>query len=217
MNNNQQTMKNDLISAINLLYKVFARAEKLDTISFCECCFTDEEVGKLLNTDLKDLSQKDFENYIYSLFNTAGDIEDFQYFLPRIFELLCITPSYLAESEIAYKKLRLAEWDLWDEPLKLAIKNFLKAVWNNELYKDDPDINTLLCSIGQCEDDLSSYLDLIPPNAALIELLEANRDFTKTGELSNSFWSDRKDQMNQVISWFNLETTQKMIIKAYEQ
>lgn len=206
-----------LEAAIEYLHSAFKPKIAPDTIAYCECCMNDSQIEKLLTTNLKSLSKEDLEEYTRCLLLTVGELEDFQYFLPRIFELLCDTPVYLADYEVTFAKFRLADWKSWDEPKQTAINRFLEAVWLNEISKHEPETSTILCSIGQCEDDLGKYLDLLIPPQALRDLIESNQDCLGKGKLSDSFWEEREEQMKQVIHWLNSDPVQAMICKVYEQ
>lgn len=199
------------------LYASFKESDKPSTICFCECCMTDAQVEKLLKSNLSELDARDFEDYIDSLFLTVGDVKDFQFFLPRIFELLLQEKTLRVNAEIVFGKLELAEWKSWEPIKQSAIKKFLSDIWLNELNKDSPNTSDVLCAIGQCESDLEEYLNLLVPGNALRELIEENQASLSEGKLSNCFWERRLDQMEQVTKWLNSEKAQEMICKTYEQ
>lgn len=216
MNDTQNDRGPELNFAIDNLYSVFAVTKKPKTILYCTCCMEDWEVKNLLDKDLKSLTMDDLEKYIRCLFQTVGALEDFQYFLPRIFDLACNMQPWVAENEITFAKLNCGEWKLWEEPKKAAINQFLHAFCKNEITKSEPDTSAMLCSIGQCEDDLGEYLNLITANNALKELLNAEGDTLKNNMLSNPFWEDRPEQMKQVVNWLKSETVQNMILTLYD-
>ncbi len=52
----------------------------------CPFCVDDEEAEHLLTTPLHELTEQDLAAYSESVFLTVGGIDDFKYFLPRLFE-----------------------------------------------------------------------------------------------------------------------------------
>jgi hypothetical protein len=93
-----------------------------------------------------------------------------------------------------------------------AIEGYLAALWRYTLSTFDPArplafVQDALCLIAQVIDDLEPYLALYEERAAssltyLARYVNINGDTLLRGAgLSNTYWSDRRAQMGQVVSW----------------
>lgn len=203
--------------SIDRLYEVFAECPKPRNIDGCTCCIDEEEICTLLSKQLKNLTGPELSSYTSSLFHTVGGEADFKYFLPRIFELSAAGAFSWPDPEVVLGKLPYANWTNWSREQKDAVFAFLAAVLKDCI--DDPasEIDTWLCAIGRCVDDISPYLDLIREEmASLIRLYEENNQQLAIGRLSNAFWDDVPDASRQVIEWFNSEEILKIINDNYQ-
>lgn len=204
----------ELQLAIDLIYEEFGSCEKPSFIPYCECCMDEDEISILLNTNLKELSAKELEKYTRKLLFTVGDVSDLQYFLPRILEILANNEG-MTDYEIVLEKLELANWKSWTVKQRQCVENLLIEIWKQALETEFSDINSWLCALGQCFEDLDPFLEMIKADSLLIEVYEWNSESLLKGKLSSGFWENRPIQMKQVADWLTSEETQKRITIAY--
>jgi hypothetical protein len=197
------------------LYETFSSYPKPLNIEGCECCNTKEDVDQILSKSLRNLEPPDIVHFCFSGLLTFGNVNDFKYLLPRILEIVATQLEELhVDVEIIFAKFKHAEWFKWQSNEIKAVRNFFFAFWRQrKSYYVNPDNNIfscdeLLCSLGQCEDDLIQYLDCWVPaqNVEAIKNLsefisENTESLISTKKLSNSFWLDRSFQMEQIIEW----------------
>ena len=165
---------------------------------------------------LRELTADDLARYAWKAISTWGTVEQFKYLLPRLFETVT-TSKFRCDTEVLFKKPRLAGVDGWPEAEKAVLNTYCDALWHYALAHHPltgtlpsfPSIDDCLCSIGQIVDDLSPLLaawDSIRSTAATFHLIEfASENASSLREirqLSNAFWKERPTQMQQVVDWF---------------
>jgi hypothetical protein len=72
--------------ALAALYKAFAGFPPKEIFG-CYHCLDQPQRDLLLQKPLGELTNDDLSQYAWSLLSTVGGVEDFRYFLPRIFDL----------------------------------------------------------------------------------------------------------------------------------
>ncbi|HWS31500.1 MAG TPA: hypothetical protein VN408_02020, partial [Actinoplanes sp.] len=92
----------------------------------------------------------------------------------------------------------------------------------------EEDVDTVLCAIGNAEDDLKPYLtewasaftrssDRPAAAAQLRSLLESGyRSDRNKRRLTNAFWRDRDRQAEQVIIWLSSADLQSTLFAAFD-
>jgi hypothetical protein len=200
-----------LAAAIERLYAAFGSVPRPKAIERCEHCLSASEAGVLLGpVPLRELSADQLRAYATDVLLTVGDVADYRYFLPRIFEIACTEGFNWPDLEPLAGRLRVAGWSTWAAPEQAAIRGVLRACWR-EVLTGDPDnwgADVVLCAIANAEDELKPYLDewtsaLGCPAAAveLRDLLHYSVSW-KGGvpRLTNAFWGGRDAQ---VIAWLS--------------
>jgi len=219
----------ELVHAICDLYAAFSDMPRPLQIEFCPCgCTKPEEVARLLAAPLRELCFSDLANYSFSAMTTQGSVEDFRYFLPRLFEGIASEP-YDYNPEILFGKLRYADWKDWPESQKNAVKEYLRALWFSALTTFPIEeklpafceIESMLGSIAQTGEALSPYLqrwDGIQCTAADEHLVQFvtmyGADFAEGRTLSFAFWENSQTQAQEIRSWLLKPTTIERIVKA---
>ncbi|MCD0447198.1 hypothetical protein LO763_26635 [Glycomyces sp. A-F 0318] len=150
-----------LTAAIDRLYTVFGRIPRPVVIEACSHCFDEREMNALLKpVPLRDLSAEALLPYTGSVLSTVGEVADFQYFLPRMFEIVCTDDTW---PDLAYLagRLAVAGWTNWDAEEQAALRDLLHAYWRQTLASlSSPwDADNVLEAIGNAELDLGPYLD----------------------------------------------------------
>jgi hypothetical protein len=152
---------------------------------------------------------EDIRDYACDALLVWGDEKTFKHFLPRIYELFAVTPDpqlALIDAEILFSKFRHGKWRTWPADEQSAVEGLLRAIWRSVLSHDfspddlDYDIESWVCTIAQCEDDLSWYLDEWTSDEresseralAVLLLSEDPRD---------PFWDGREEQFLQLKRW----------------
>jgi hypothetical protein len=103
-------------------------------------------------------------------------------------------------------------WTKWPADEGRAVREFFAAWWHLVLTQPPEEFGLeaadALCAIAQAEDDLAAYLQIwasdsrLTPASHLANLVVkgSNTIFPKN-KLANSFWAERRPQMQQVIQW----------------
>jgi hypothetical protein len=146
---------------------------------------------------------------------TQGSFDDFKYFLPRLFEGVAKQP-YDYNPEILFGKLRYAHWLTWKDDEIAAVRRYLDALWrlglNNSPIEERmpafPEIETLLASIANAEEDLGPYLEIWsedmsePANTHLVQFVTLyGASFSEGRTLSDAFWKGLKPQAAELRRW----------------
>jgi len=63
---------------------------------------------------------------------TQGSVDDFRYFLPRLFQGIVEEP-YSYSDETLFHKLSYAKWATWPLDEQMALKRYLNALWQCSL------------------------------------------------------------------------------------
>jgi hypothetical protein len=203
-----------LHDAVEALYAEF-RVPKPRTIDGCPCCTDPKEVCMLLAKRLRDLTPDDLSNYGSSLFLTMGDEKDFEYFLPRLFDI-STDQDWWPSPEVLLGKLKRANWKGWSLRRQEAIKHMIDIWFADEIATlegaaDDErhfigsELDPLLCGIARADIPLRPYLELLADHDVALKFFhECNIDsLLKKKRLSNPFWPDCPDAAAEVIAFLN--------------
>ena len=159
-----------------------------------------------------------------------GDSDCYKHFLPRIFELV-VTDGERHKSpdrELVFHILRYGEWRAWPKTEQVAVESFLRAVWEAVL-KDPPlderyrDIESWICAISQCEDDLIPYLrqwenDESHPACLALSGFLLNSAITRSKKQGrNEYWADRDAQYAQLQDWIKSTAVKEKLKRASEK
>lgn len=197
-----------LDEAMREVYRVFAKYKKPRDFDACEHCMSAEEKRFFLSHDLSALTADQLTTYAADVLLTMGDVQDFKHFLPRIFELSVNDDGWYPDPEVVLGKLQLAYWYEWPENERTAVLNLLNEKFSS-LVKDPnaegSDIDTWLCALSRCVNDITPYLKLLESEASddkLLGFIEDNESALTTGKLANPFW-DSPPNERRVIDWLN--------------
>ncbi|MEU4163417.1 hypothetical protein [Actinoplanes sp. NPDC026670] len=224
-------MSESLAVAINSLYAVFAGVPRPSSIDYCPCCFTaEDEQAVLTDMPVRQLPAEALRPYAANVMFTVGGVADFRYFLPRLLEIACAEGFSWPDLESVVGRLRFAEWRGWRDEERDAVHDFLAALWSSALTSgpDQEDVDTILCAIGNAEDDLEPYLiewasaltrpsDRPAATEQLRSLLESGyRSDRNRRRLTNAFWQDRDRQAQQVVAWLASADLQVRLFAAFD-
>jgi hypothetical protein len=177
-----------------------------------------EELRPLTVKSLDQLGWNELQRYVYKGRSLWGDADDYRHFLPRLPELLATNPpdagEAINEAIILYNIGDV--WRTWPADEREAVERYLVALWRYVLCAFDPAKaasfpQDALCCIAQVSGDLAPYLvtwaDVGSAGSAaslvyLAHYLNANsRTLVQGMGLDNSYWSERRAQMRQVVDW----------------
>jgi hypothetical protein len=209
------------------MYETFAPVPRPVKIEYCPCCFTPAEEQALLTpAPLRRLPAGALEPYASHAMMTVGGPADFRYFLPRLLEVGCARGFAWPDLEVLLGHLRRAEWLRWAGEERAAVRDFLHALWSQTLAERPgaAESDTVLCAIGNAEDDLTPYLEewrnrLAEPAAAtqLHHLLSMGRRTRRgTTWLANAFWQERAAQAGQVLAWLTGDDLRQAVTEAFD-
>ena len=86
------------------MYAAFAKYRHPRFLDGCPCCTSTEESASLLNTPLRKVTPARLDRYAFKATTTWGSLDDYRFFLPRIFELTR-QGSLLCDLEVTLGKL----------------------------------------------------------------------------------------------------------------
>ncbi len=193
--------------AIKDLYLVFgdaARPVALDMSPYKD----PESFKSLLDVPLRELSAQDLWAYHYSAIWTVGGEEEFNYYLPRMLELLIEDYADL-DREVIFHKLPRAGWPAeWSEQRLRAFQFYMESVCQSWPEVDVPELDSWVCALSSCLPDMGARLDVLltdsePARGNLRMLYEQNSESLQKGNLSNSFWETNSAGYAQVVAWFS--------------
>lgn len=209
--------------AIEAVYGAFSDARAPSAIDACPCCHEPTEYCALVRLPLRELTHEHLSGYAFSVFYTVGDRPDFEYLFPRMLELTMQDAEFGTDRAIVFKKPGLAGWPVWRKDRRLAFQRYLDAViasFGDHPWKDDSELDSWVCSLGFCVDDLASRLNVFlgdtPAAVANLTLFyEANSDALMKRRLSNAFWERDGPNYQQVLAWFEQPAVQRRIQDVY--
>ncbi len=206
-------------AAIAAVYTAFAAVPKPAEISGCEHCLPAEEVNTLLSTPLREITEGQISSYAADVFLTVGESGDFRFFWPRIIELAVMGRFLWPDPEVVLGKLRLANWRAWDNGLQLPVQALIDLKFALVLEQGNVDeIDSWLCGIGRCHDDIQPYLGKLVDVASrevLLGFALGNVSVYEKGKLTNAFWEDASVTAQQVIAWLNSDETRALLTEEY--
>ncbi|MEM7591281.1 MAG: hypothetical protein AAF383_07150 [Cyanobacteria bacterium P01_A01_bin.83] len=215
----------NLKDGIEELYRAFADVPKPHFVDGCSCCIGRKEISVLLSKPVRKISAGELASYAASVFLTVGNETDFQYFLPRIFELSVTEKGWYPCPEVVLGKLKFVQWQEWSKLKTTAIESFLELAFVNFVlqpeknpdslfFGDEPD--TWLCAIAISGAKIETLLKRIQTNGkALVTLYELNSETLIKGKLFNGFWHDLPDSQRIILKWFQSEEIMQLINQQY--
>lgn len=208
-----------LDSAIEDVYLAFAETPRPAEIPGCEHCLSADEAGVLLSTPLREISEDQISAYAADVFLTVGESRDFLFFWPRIIEL-SVTGRFLwPDPEVVLGKLRLAAWRDWSISLHVPVQALIDVKFDLVMDQGDvEEVDSWLCGIGRCQDDVQPYLDRLVDalsREALLGFVLGNISVYDKGKLANAFWDDAPGTAQQVIIWMNSDERRALLSEEY--
>jgi hypothetical protein len=213
-------MASEINLAIQELYAAFSRPQPPKEVHGCPCCTTAAEVEPLTRVALRELSPEQLEAYASKALTTIGTVDDFRYFLPRVFEL-AVNGGLQTAKEILLDKPAYGHWRTWPAREQAALERFAAALagtFATQVY-EDYELDAWVCGLGHLLEDLPDSLAPLLTSAAsaaenLVRLYELNRGDLKRGTLWNAFWRDCP-RAAQLIGWFQRTDVEQAIDMAY--
>jgi hypothetical protein len=214
-----------LRAAIHGLYQAFGSYHVSDHVDGCPCCTSPEDNRRVQSRPLRQLGPADLERFAFKAITTLGTVDDFKHFLPRLLELAALegevgdTPL-----EVVLGKLRYGKWNSWPRAERVAIDNYLTALWAHVLaaFPCKPEVDDSLCAIGRVLDDLSPFLqswradESAPAARHLADFIDVNfNQLSGTGTLQNAFWQELGEQMQSAVDWLMQPQTADAMERAF--
>jgi len=209
-----------LQDSIERLYITFSEYALPEDTMPCGCCYP-LGANELLHAEpLRKLEWKHLSGYANDALLVWGDLNCFKHFLPRIFDLLLNAGEWpkTPTPERVFKRFRDGGWRTWSHEEQVAVEGMLQAIW--ETVRSNPpieggyiDVGLWLCSISQCEGDLSGYLNQWTEDKRLsacwaLSSLILGSTIAYTGtDHSAPVWDNDEDHdlmQAKVQDWFNL-------------
>ena len=214
---NNQRYLNELAS----LEKTFQSVPTPHQLNSCHCCHDLSEKRVLLNTSPKQLSGELVGNFMFSVFNTIGDVDSFKYFLPRALELTALDEfDEWCDLGLLGRKLAQAKYSQWSDGLPQAVDSLLRVIWQEKILKQKIEDNEWILSgylslLGNAVSDIQPYLnDLFDtPNQAVV-FWEAEIEHARKGQLCDSFFENETNKQ-VVIKWVLSKGVEELVMPIY--
>jgi hypothetical protein len=209
-----------LEDAIERLYMAFSGYQLPEDTMPCGCCHP-PGANELLHAEpLRKLEWKHLSGYADEALLVWGDLDCFKHLLPRIFDLVLNAGVWRTSPapEQVFKRFHYGEWRTWPQEEQQAVEDMLYAIW--ETVRSNPpieggyiEVDQWLCSISQCEDDLSSYLnqwmsdERLSASWALSSLILGSTIAYTGTDHSAPVWDNNEDHdlmLAKVQGWFKL-------------
>lgn len=154
-----ETVQLECHAAVEGLYEVFESYRFRTDMPCCiPHCFDQSEIDALGDTPLRSLEPPQLSSFTFQLLLTCGEVADFKYFLPRLFELTANTPVGYVTAEIVIGKLARADWQIWPDLERAAVGDFLWAWWRLKLGLADSSLDDCFAALCCTGDDPTPYL-----------------------------------------------------------
>lgn len=162
-------MQAELAGAIENLYSVFGHYQPVTLRQWCACCTTRERVHLLATTPLRQIPAIEIDTYAFHAIITAGDLQDYKYFLPRLCEVIANEPLPRNDLEsVLAAKVATAGFVEWPADEQAALDRFLHALWNDLLttwphhLRVDETLPCLAMILNSPHAALATWLRLLP-------------------------------------------------------
>lgn len=217
-------MTPELQIAVDNLYQLFAAYPPNPRMSGSPL-YGDLEAWnrELMGKPLRELTSDNLSRYTAKAMTTWGQVENFKYFLPRIFELTAIFEPP-TDVWVILGKLEYAGWNNWPVAEKESINEFLLCLWISLL--DDESSSARLHFM----DYFTALVRYYPGLAALLKCWEKNQRRTShlhlayfvVQEASHLFdqhvlrgFQDQKEPVAELRQWLVTEATRSRLEEAF--
>lgn len=151
-------MDKELKIAKENLYSTFSEYPFKSTIEGCPCCVSDSDKSTLHSKPLRELEDEDLSRFAFKAMTTWGDVNDYKYYLPRIFELAS-QRKLIVDTFVILRKLEYAKWKQWEPKEQKAINEFLIAWWNYDVNNANYFDSEILIEIHKLIPDIKLMLN----------------------------------------------------------
>lgn len=213
---------------VEALYTAFSDAPRPSHIH-CSPLYDNadrELLTSLLHSSVRELGSERLGPYAGWAMTTAGSIEDYQYFLPRIYELALNEAGWLGfEPWLLASKLKYADWQVWDQAKQDALRLYFTLGLEIDAAKH-PDMGigfeswlVANLTIGETCSALVKLAKWISPfytalNFSFIISLGQN-DLLKKGSLRTGIWGEIPPHASQdLVAFFRSSELKDLIFAA---
>lgn len=207
----------DLATAIENVYIAFADVPKPTHIAACPCCINDSTLSRLQALPLREVAADDLSSYASSAFLTAGDVEDYLYFLPRILEISITDDTWWPDIEVTGRAIRETKPNEWPESRRRVVQSLFEAVFESFLaeqyyYR----IDEWICGAARAGFEVEPLLRIVETNdEAILEFFNSNSAALVEGKLGNAFWEETDPGQDVIREWLNSDKVRKIAFEAY--
>ncbi|MBB6485047.1 hypothetical protein [Rhizobium lusitanum] len=177
----------------------------------------------LRSASLADLSGEALGGYAVAAMTTAGGVDEYRYYLPRILQHALMTPNEPGFDPVTIlSKLEYANWRKWPAPEQLAIQNVYDASWHwvRLQHPDEFDATIwFVCAIRLRRDInpiLESWRVNLTPNSALqlTEIINRSDSLLR----GDALWEDVMFESRRIVAeWLCSDALQIAIITIVDE
>lgn len=155
-------MQPELRQALATLYRICARYPLHPGMSYCRHCVGEDEVRKLREVPLEDLSAEQLRRLAWKAGGTWGDDADWLHFMPRILELFALgalDDHALLGTTLGRLKTATAGWPADD---RAAVESYRFALWRDFLaaWPTAMAADNMVEALSESAEDLQPYVDI---------------------------------------------------------
>jgi hypothetical protein len=207
----------ELVTAIENVYLAFSDVPKPDFIGACPCCIDDATLDRLVTVSLRKVPDEDLAPYASSAFLTAGDVDDYLYFLPRILEVTIANDIWWPGIEVTGRAIRETKPSEWPGPQREAVQSLFEAVFESFVGEEYfYRIDEWICGAARAGFDVASLLRIVEgSDGAILEFFNSNAGALNDRKLGNAFWESTDAGQETILDWFMSENVRRVPFEAY--
>lgn len=116
-----------LDGVIDQLYAAYEGIRPPKRLDSCDCCHTEAEKTHLLTTPVRLIDEETALHYCYEFAYTIGEPADFQYFVPRMLEVIYLRKDDMALGDFT-RSLERANTQQWSTEHYKAMERVYRAL-----------------------------------------------------------------------------------------
>jgi hypothetical protein len=207
----------ELVTAIENVYLAFSDVPKPYAIGACPCCIDDLTLDRLVTVPLRQVSAEDLSPYASSAFLTAGDVDDYLYFLPRILEVTITDDIWWPDIEVTGRAIRETKPSEWSVARREVVQSFFESVFESFLAEQYYHrIDEWICGAARASFDVEPLLRIVETSVeAMLEFFNSNSGSLHDGKLRNAFWENDDPGQDLILEWLNSEKVRGVAFDAY--
>lgn len=163
------------------------------------------------------MTGEDLSDYAASAFLTAGDVEDYLYFLPRILEVSIVDETWWPTIEVTGRAIRETAPAEWPQQRTASVQNLFEAAFESFIVqKQFYQIDDWICGAAKADFNVETLLRIVATNEeAILEFFNSNAAALANGMLANEFWEPADSGQEEILAWLNSDKVRRVAFDAF--